>query len=187
MMEMLRILVRDKAQATGQQSGAVQLEQRKEDPAYPQGFTPPICASTTYASNGRIPIRLRTSPDIDTRSRIELRGKYSRPDNYSGPWQFEWTRKDKEGITGAIRKQWGSMEAWAHWRMPKGRGRVWCVWVGECLLQPWRIEAVMPWSYREIWVSSSWQSCYLIQPWQVGENQICLRKIKSLQRISWSE
>ena len=35
MMEMLRTLVRDKAQATGQQSDAAQPKQRKEDPAYP--------------------------------------------------------------------------------------------------------------------------------------------------------
>ena len=40
MMEMLRTLVRDKAQAIGQQSGAAQLEQRREDPAYPLGFAP---------------------------------------------------------------------------------------------------------------------------------------------------
>ena len=41
MMEMLRTLVRDKAQAIGQQSGAVQSEQRREDPIYPLGFPPP--------------------------------------------------------------------------------------------------------------------------------------------------
>ena len=35
MMEMLRTLVRDKAQATGQQNGATQPEQRREDLAYP--------------------------------------------------------------------------------------------------------------------------------------------------------
>ena len=40
MMEMLRTLVRDKAQAIGQQSGAAQLEQRREDPNYPPGFAP---------------------------------------------------------------------------------------------------------------------------------------------------
>ena len=40
MMEMLRTLVRDKAQAAGEQSDVVQLEQRREDPAYPQGSTP---------------------------------------------------------------------------------------------------------------------------------------------------
>ena len=40
MMEMLRTLVRDKAQATGQQRGTAQPKQRREDPAYPQGFTP---------------------------------------------------------------------------------------------------------------------------------------------------
>ena len=41
MMEMLRILVRDKAQTTGQQSNAAHPDQRREDPTYPQGFTPP--------------------------------------------------------------------------------------------------------------------------------------------------
>ena len=41
MMKMLRTLVRDKAQATDQQNGAAQLEQRREDPAYPSGFAPP--------------------------------------------------------------------------------------------------------------------------------------------------
>ena len=35
MMEMLRILVRDKAQAAGQQSSAVHPDQRREDPTYP--------------------------------------------------------------------------------------------------------------------------------------------------------
>ena len=43
MMEMLRTLVRDKAQATGSgsQNSAAHPEQSREDPAYPQGFTPP--------------------------------------------------------------------------------------------------------------------------------------------------
>ena len=41
MMEMLRTLVRDKAHATGQQSGAAQPEQRKEDLAYPPRSTLP--------------------------------------------------------------------------------------------------------------------------------------------------
>ena len=35
MMEMLRTLVRDKAEAIGQDSGAAQLEQRREDLVYP--------------------------------------------------------------------------------------------------------------------------------------------------------
>ena len=35
MMEMLRTLVRDKAQVTGQQSDAAQPEQRRKDLAYP--------------------------------------------------------------------------------------------------------------------------------------------------------
>ena len=41
MMEMLRMLVIDKAQAASQQSSAAHPDQRSEDPAYPQGFTPP--------------------------------------------------------------------------------------------------------------------------------------------------
>ena len=40
MMEMLKTLVKDKAQAIGQQSSVTHLEQRREDPAHPQGFTP---------------------------------------------------------------------------------------------------------------------------------------------------
>ena len=40
MMEMLRTLVRDKAHTTGQQSGVVQPEQRREDLTYPSGFAP---------------------------------------------------------------------------------------------------------------------------------------------------
>ena len=43
MMEMLKTLVRDKAQAASQQSSVVYLDQRKEDPAFPQGFTPHMC------------------------------------------------------------------------------------------------------------------------------------------------
>ena len=39
--ELWKTLVRDKAQAAGQQNGVVQPEQRREDPTYPQGFTPP--------------------------------------------------------------------------------------------------------------------------------------------------
>ena len=39
--KLLKTLVRDKAQAAGQQNSAAQPEQRREDPAYPQGFTPP--------------------------------------------------------------------------------------------------------------------------------------------------
>ena len=40
MMEMLRTLVRDKAQATGQQSGSAKPEQRREDLTYLSGFAP---------------------------------------------------------------------------------------------------------------------------------------------------
>ena len=41
MMEMLRTLVREKAQAVGQQSNAAHPKPRREDPAYPQGFILP--------------------------------------------------------------------------------------------------------------------------------------------------
>ena len=41
MIEMLRTLVRDKAQVAGQQSSAAHPYQRREDPVYPPGFTPP--------------------------------------------------------------------------------------------------------------------------------------------------
>ena len=39
-IELLKTLVKDKAQAAEQQNNAVQLEHRREDPAYPHGFTP---------------------------------------------------------------------------------------------------------------------------------------------------
>ena len=64
-MEMLKTLVRDKAQAMGQQNSVVHPEQRKEDLSYLKGFTPLICASTAHASNERVFIRLPTSPDTD--------------------------------------------------------------------------------------------------------------------------
>ena len=38
--ELLKTLVRDKAQAAVQQNNATQPEQKREDPAYPPGFTP---------------------------------------------------------------------------------------------------------------------------------------------------
>ena len=38
--ELLKTLVRDKAQAAVQQNNATQPEQRGEDPVYPPGFTP---------------------------------------------------------------------------------------------------------------------------------------------------
>ena len=39
-IELLKTLVRDKAQVAGQQNSVVQPEQRREDLVYPQGFTP---------------------------------------------------------------------------------------------------------------------------------------------------
>ena len=47
MMELIRILIRDKGQASGPgpQNETAQQDQRREEPVYPVGFTPP------YASN----------------------------------------------------------------------------------------------------------------------------------------
>ena len=47
MMELIRTLIRDKRQAsgTGPQNEIAQPDQRREEPVYPAGFTPP------YASN----------------------------------------------------------------------------------------------------------------------------------------
>ena len=42
LIELLKTLVRDKVQAAGQQNSVVQLEHRREDPAYPQGLLPHI-------------------------------------------------------------------------------------------------------------------------------------------------
>ena len=55
MMEMLRTLVRNKAQATGQQNGAAQLEQRKEDLVYPLRFTPPYAQAQPMPQIGGFP------------------------------------------------------------------------------------------------------------------------------------
>ena len=41
MMEMLRTLVRDKAQVAGKQNNAAHPDQRRKDLIYPLGFTPP--------------------------------------------------------------------------------------------------------------------------------------------------
>ena len=49
MMEMLRTLVRDKAQAVGQQSNVIHPDQRKKDPAYQQRFTPPYAPNVHMA------------------------------------------------------------------------------------------------------------------------------------------
>ena len=47
MMELMRTLIRDKRQASGPspQNETAQQDQRREEPVYPAGFTPP------YASN----------------------------------------------------------------------------------------------------------------------------------------
>ena len=55
MMEMLRTLVRDKAQAASQQSGVAQPEQRKEDSVYPPRFTPPYAQTQPMPQMGGFP------------------------------------------------------------------------------------------------------------------------------------
>ena len=54
-MEMLRTLVKDKAQATVQQSGTAQPEQKREDLAYPQGFPPPYTQTQPMPQMGGFP------------------------------------------------------------------------------------------------------------------------------------
>ena len=53
--ELLKTLVRDKAQAIVQQNSATQLEQRREDPAYPQGFTPSYTQAQPMPQMGGFP------------------------------------------------------------------------------------------------------------------------------------
>ena len=53
--ELLKTLVRDKAQAVGQQSSAVQPEQKREDLAYSQGFTPPYTQAQPMPQMGGFP------------------------------------------------------------------------------------------------------------------------------------
>ena len=53
--ELLKTLVRDKAQAAVQQNSATQSEQRREDPAYPQGFTPPYPQAQPMPQMGGFP------------------------------------------------------------------------------------------------------------------------------------
>ena len=55
MIEMLRTLVRDKAQATGQQNGAAQAEQRREDLVYPPGFAPSYTQAQPMPQMGGFP------------------------------------------------------------------------------------------------------------------------------------
>ena len=64
--ELLKTLVRDKAQAAVQQNSATQPEQRREDLAYPQRFTPPVYACTAHASNEWISIWVCISPNANT-------------------------------------------------------------------------------------------------------------------------
>ena len=55
MMEMLRTLIRDKAQATGQQNSAAHLNQRREDLVYPPRFTPPYAQAQPMPQMGGFP------------------------------------------------------------------------------------------------------------------------------------
>ena len=54
-IELLKTLVKDKAQAADQQNNTVQLEHRREDPAYPHGFTPPYTQAQLMPQMGGFP------------------------------------------------------------------------------------------------------------------------------------
>ena len=53
--ELLKTLVREKAQAAVQQNSAAQPEQKREDLAYPQGFTPPYTQAQAMPQMGGFP------------------------------------------------------------------------------------------------------------------------------------
>ena len=53
--ELLKTLVRDKAQAAVQQNSATQSKQKRKDPAYPQGFTPPYSQAQPMPQMGGFP------------------------------------------------------------------------------------------------------------------------------------
>ena len=54
-MEMLKTLVKDKAQVASQQNSAAHPEQRREDLAYPQRFTPPYTQAQSMPQMGGFP------------------------------------------------------------------------------------------------------------------------------------
>ena len=62
MMEMLRTLVRDKVQAVGQQNSAAHPEQKREEPAYPQGFTLPYAQAQPMPQMGGFPYSYTPPP-----------------------------------------------------------------------------------------------------------------------------
>ena len=51
MMELIRTLIRDKGQASGPspQNETAQLDQRREEPIYPTGFSPPYAPNVHVA------------------------------------------------------------------------------------------------------------------------------------------
>ena len=54
-MELLKTLVKDKAQVAGQQNSVAQPKQRREDPAYPQRFTPSYTRAQPMPQMGGFP------------------------------------------------------------------------------------------------------------------------------------
>ena len=53
--ELLKTLVKDKAQVAGQQNSVAQPKQRREDPAYPQRFTPSYTQAQPMPQMGGFP------------------------------------------------------------------------------------------------------------------------------------
>ena len=57
MMEMLRSLIKEKEQAAGpgSQSDVAQPDQRRDEPTYPPGFTPPFAKMLSMPQMGGFP------------------------------------------------------------------------------------------------------------------------------------
>ena len=49
MMELIRTLIKDKGQASSPENETAQLDQRREEPVYPAGFTPPYAPNVHMA------------------------------------------------------------------------------------------------------------------------------------------
>ena len=99
MMEMLRTLVRDKTQVVGQQNNVAHPEQRREEPVYPQGFTPPYAQAQPMPQMGGFPYGYSPSP-----TKTNEVGQNSGANTVDPIMilDLDDKKKDKEGIVGAI-------------------------------------------------------------------------------------
>ena len=80
MIELIRTLIRDKGQASSPnpQNETAQPDQRREEPVYPTGFTPPYAPNVhmAQATSRRVSVWLCSSLDMGKRSGAKLRAKY---------------------------------------------------------------------------------------------------------------